>query len=450
MAGLTAETTTAQTNKEALNDNLSTLIKNIQDQPNQVADITANEGLTAKNTLRLKTQNEITALDKTYRDEVNSIKENPQGKFGGAIQQDINQATDRYNNNRANLAIVYNSQLGDYQAALDTVNLKVNALKDTNSQSLQAYQLMANAVNNDLTDSEKIQVQANIQEKQDKAKAIQDAYASALETAVKNNAPSYILSAIDSAAKDPKATQASIYSAMGTYGGTSGGVAGTAGTIANDNLQAYASQYASTGTLPSASDMKFSNLTAGQITSYAKQLPKTTGQVVNAITGVNDSKTPATEQADYARLNNIIKNSERLLQLDKERIGGIVSGTLGKVFGSEKQAEYMATRKAIVDDMSRMQSGAALTENEIKQYEDYLPGRFSNTLGLGVSSEKKIDNFKTLMSNRLNERLNTNGLSMYGYTKVKVGGEDRTVGEVIDIGGTQYKVLPDGTLTDII
>lgn len=219
IAGLTAETTT-QANQGLLNDNLSALIKNIQDQPNQVANITQEEGLTDKNKLRLKTQNEMTALDKKYRDEITDIGKNLQGKLENGVSIEKNIATDRYNNNRANLTIVYNSQLGDYQAALDTVNLKVNALKDSNSQSIQAYQLLANAVNNDLTESQKIQVQANIKDRQDKATMIQGAYASALDLAVKNHAPASVLSAIDAASKAPNATAASIYSALGSYGAT--------------------------------------------------------------------------------------------------------------------------------------------------------------------------------------------------------------------------------------
>jgi hypothetical protein len=454
IAGITANTQVQTESEKAKADLAKTregILSSFQNEGAEVEKITNDNELIQKKAQAVKIQNELTAMEKNYRDEVSTIKSNTQGKLESGVNNELNRATDRYNNNRANVSIAYNTALGDYNAAKDSVDLKVQSLKTYNENQLKMYSMIKDEVYNDMTESEKVKVNNLQREKEARANLVNDAYARIVETAAQNGASAATLSAIDAAARDPKATPATIAAAAGRYltdPTLTTGLNGTGGI--NKNLQSYAAQYASTGTLPSAADMKFAGLNAGTITSMAKQMPKATGQVVSAATGVNDAKTPATEQADYARLNNIIKNSERLLQLDKERLGGVVSGTLGKVFGSEKQAEYMTVRKSIVDDMSRMQSGAALTPDEIKQYEDYLPGRLSNTFGLGVSSESKIENFTKIMNNRLNERLNTNGLSMYGYSKVKVAGEDRTVGEVIDVGGTQYRVLPDGTLTDII
>lgn len=215
--------------------------------------------------------------------------------------------------------------------------------------------------------------------------------------------------------------------------------------IESSNLLAYAQQYASTGVIPTG----LPKGTFGAVAQTAKELPKPNGAVVNTTTGIADSKTPATEQADYARLYNIINNVKRLKQLDEERIGGIVSGTLGKIFGAEKQSEYLATRKAIVDDMQRMQSGAALTPAEISFYEGYLPGRFSEPLGLGQDSAKKISNFETIMTNRLNERLAANGLSIYGYSKVNTPIGEFTVGDVIEVNGVMGRINPDGSVTKL-
>lgn len=215
--------------------------------------------------------------------------------------------------------------------------------------------------------------------------------------------------------------------------------------IESSNLLAYAQQYASTGVIPTG----LPKGTFGTVAQTAKELPKPNGAVVNATTGIADSKTPATEQADYSRLYNIINNVKRLKQLDEERIGGIVSGTLGKIFGAEKQSEYLATRKAIIDDMQRMQSGAALTPAETSFYEGYLPGRFSEPLGLGQDSAKKISNFETIMTNRLNERLAANGLSIYGYSKVNTPIGEFTVGDVIEVNGVMGRINPDGSVTKL-
>ena len=218
---------------------------------------------------------------------------------------------------------------------------------------------------------------------------------------------------------------------------------GSGSTEEASNILAYAQQYASTGNIPTG----LPKGTFGIVSQVAKELPRQPGQVMNTLTGLADSKTPATEQADYARLNNILQNTKRLKELEQNKIGGVVSGTLGKIFGSEAQGEYLATRKAIVDDMSRMQSGAALTKEEIAQYEDYLPGRFSNTLGLGLGADAKIANFEKIINNRLTERLATNGLSIDGFSKIKLGGVERTVGEVIESNGVRGRVNSDGSIT---
>lgn len=219
---------------------------------------------------------------------------------------------------------------------------------------------------------------------------------------------------------------------------------------ANEDLTAYASQYADTGKLPSPAELKLSGLSVGQVTTMAKQIPRGKGFVVSNTTGTKSNSVSAEAEKDFQKLYNITEMTKRLKELDEKRIGGVVAGTLGKVFGSEAQGEYLTLRKAIVDEMSRMQSGAALTPDEIAVYNDYLPGRLSESFGFGQDSYKKISNFETAMNQKLENRLSNNGLSVYGYSKVPVGGVMRTVGEVIDVGGVNYRVLPDGNLTDIL
>lgn len=222
---------------------------------------------------------------------------------------------------------------------------------------------------------------------------------------------------------------------------------------ANEDLIAYASQYSDTGKLPSPAELKLSGLSVGQVTTMAKQIPRADGFVVSNVTGTKSNSISAEAEKDFQKLYNITKMTERLKELDKKRVGGLVSGVLGSVFGSEDQGEYLTLRKAIVDEMSRMQSGAALTPEEIAVYNDYLPGRTSEAFFLGRDSYKKIGSFETAMNQKLSNRLVNNGLSIYGYSKVKVPGDKepfRTVGEIIDIKGVNYRVLPDGTLTDIL
>ncbi len=218
----------------------------------------------------------------------------------------------------------------------------------------------------------------------------------------------------------------------------------------NEDLTAYASQYADTGKLPSPAELKMSGLSVGQVTSFAKQIPRSKGFVVSNTTGTKSNSISAEAEKDFQKLYNVVEMTKRLKELDKKRVGGVVSGLAGAVFGSEDQGEYLTLRKAIVDEMSRMQSGAALTPDEIAVYNDYLPGRYSESFFLGQDSLKKINNFETTMNQKLENRLANNGLSIYGYSQVPVGKVMRTVGEIVDVGGVNYRVLPDGSLTDIL
>lgn len=226
----------------------------------------------------------------------------------------------------------------------------------------------------------------------------------------------------------------------------------TAFTATGDSsdLAAYANQYSSTGKLPTPSEMKAAGLTVGQVTQYAKQTPRPAGALVNANTGVSDANLGQAEQEDIRRLYNIVQMTNELEALDKQRIGGVVAGSLGKVFGSDAQGSYLTKRKSIVDEIARMQTGAALTLDEQDFYNSYLPGRFSESFFLGRDSEDVIKNFRDEMNQKLSNALANNGLSMYGFSTVDVNGTERKVGEVIEISGMKLRVLPDGTLTDII
>lgn len=225
----------------------------------------------------------------------------------------------------------------------------------------------------------------------------------------------------------------------------------TGGGEVSADLEAYGNEFAATGKLPAPSALKAAGITAGQVADYAKQVPKANGVLVSKNTGAVDTRVGAAEQEDIKRLYNITRMVEELKVLDENRIGGLIAGTVGKVTGSDAQGSYLTKRKAIVDEIARMQTGAALTTDEQDFYNDYLPGRFSEPLGFGRNSDKVIEDFSKIMNDKLSNTLANNQMSIYGYSKTNVPSlGEKTVGEIIDIGGTQYRVLPDGTLTDII
>ena len=216
------------------------------------------------------------------------------------------------------------------------------------------------------------------------------------------------------------------------------------GTTDPAQLVAYAQEYASTGKIPSG----LPKGSFGVISQVAKEMPKQKGEIVSTATGVRP--TGDTQYIDaLANLSSVLSLATELKQLDKERIGGVVSGTLGKVFGSDDQQRYIDQRSQIIDLLSRARSGAALTASEEKRYSDMLPGRFSETFGLGVDSEKKIDNFIKTITADIQNKTAAKGLSVYGISKVKVGDTEYTVGDIVDNGRQKGRVNPDGSITII-
>lgn len=260
--------------------------------------------------------------------------------------------------------------------------------------------------------------------------------AQTFEDAIVSASP-YLMSQADRADLAYKVAQtAKIYNDMKSDVGLS--------NVDPTNLLAYAQQYASDGKIPTG----LPKGSFGAVAQYAKELPKQKGALVSSATGITSNTLGAKEQGDLTKLYNIVENVKKLKELDKKRVGGIVSGAVGKIFGSADQGAYLAVRKSIVDDIQRMQSGAALTAEEQSFYSGYLPGRFSEPLGLGQDSLKKIENFETIMNNKLKNSLATNGLSIYGYSKVNIGGSEYTVGDLItNASGQVGRVNPDGSIT---
>ncbi len=222
------------------------------------------------------------------------------------------------------------------------------------------------------------------------------------------------------------------------------------GTV-NEDLHAYGSQYADTGKLPSPAALKLSGLNIGQVTSYAKQLPKPNGSLVSTNTGTKSSAINADEEsaitASYELLNNTLP---RLKELFPKLFTGVLGGLGGKIYTTQDKQDYNTFRQEFLSKLLLARSGKVVSPAEYDRYSNLLPTTFNQPFFLGSDGSKKLNSLETSIKTSLDNTLNDKQLSIYGYSKVDVNGTQRTVGEVLDIGGTKYKVLPDGTLTDII
>lgn len=210
-----------------------------------------------------------------------------------------------------------------------------------------------------------------------------------------------------------------------------------------DDIIAYAQQYAADGKIPSG----IPKGSFGVISQVAKELPKQKGQIIDSSTGVAPTGDTTLSNA-MASLSSVVDLAKQLKELDEKRVGGIISGTTGKIFGSKDQSRYLDLRSQIVDLLSRARSGAALTPSEEARYGDMLPGRYSESLGLGVDSKVKIDNFINNITSDLDNKARSKGWSIYGISTVDTPAGIKKVGETVTLpNGVSGRINADGTVT---
>jgi len=227
-------------------------------------------------------------------------------------------------------------------------------------------------------------------------------------------------------------------------------------TVPTTDEIAYAQQYAATGTIPSGMPK---NISFGRISELAKDLPKPAGSVVDINTGVKPN-IPAAQLDGIAALKDLITKSEQLALLNEQRSKGITAG-VAYLAGSDLQQQYVDLRGEIVDLLARARTGAALTVDEQRYYEDQLPGTTTGAVkqlafgplaeNLGQDTTARIrENFTGKLKGSLDTKLSSQGLAVYGYSTVDTSQGPLTIGDVItNAAGQRGIVQADGSITPI-
>ena len=379
----------------------------------------------------------------------------------------------------ADLAIIQSAQSGNLQMAREDIDRALN-------QKIQAFEFENQAIQTEIKRLEGIdskesqarseQLQIALQERNrniEQAVADEKARLNYLSEAAANGADQGTLLAIQKAKTpseaallagpfigrlDRQAKEASIASAYSTIATNRLNqqkllqeLNPTGDQSTNQDITAYAQQYAETGKLPSPAELKLSNISVSQVTEYAKQVPKPDGAILSSSTGIKPTSLSAEQEKGIAAINEIVNKTLPAL---KDRFGkintGLIGGTLGYIYTSQDRQDYNTFRAEFLSKLLVARSGAAVTEQEYARYAELLPTNFNQMFFLGSDGMKKLNSLESSMKTNLDSTLNSTGAVIQGYSKVKVGDTERTVGEILDIGGVNYRVLPDGSLTDII
>lgn len=419
--------------KGALADLYKGLYSDVNNQAAQEAKFAEDAQLAQKKQRATALSNEIDQMDKSYRDEVSAIKENPEGKFGGAIQADINRATDRYNNNRANVALTYKIAAGDFNDASAIVESKISSLRQQNAQKVELYKLAVDAVQNDLTESEKIQMQANIQQKQRQSDALQAQYSSTLNIAAQNGAPASILSAIDEATQRPGATAADIVAAAGQYG---------IDREAQAKLDLIRAQTASANRAnqPDAPNGTVSPLTQSVIENpslFDDLTPTVRGKVISELSALGyDTSNLGTKPLSDVAIKNISDTQKAISDLDGltpsieanlEFIGPISGFAALNPWSKARQLQADLDR--VRQTVGKALEGGVLRKEDEEKYKKILPV-MNDTID---TVRYKLAQLKTTISEDI-ERYQS--LQLSGGRSLDVGASLQKKGETTNTAGT--------------
>ena len=249
----------------------------------------------------------------------------------------------------------------------------------------------------------------------------------------------------------------------------------TLGLTMSDNSQptrddiAYARQYAATGKVPSG--LSSADVSFGDIAELASDLPKQDGTLVDINTNVASGNLSSADNASFDALYNAINTDLPLMmeaftqmntvstfgELDENNVPvetsfgtGVVGGIQNTINPSEASTRFDTIKADFTAKLVLARSGAAATEEEVNRYLALVPSRFNTPLGIGKEGDVQLSALENQMTSALDDKLNTRGLSIYGYSTVEAGGESYTAGEIITSEyGQQGRVNPDGSITII-
>lgn len=219
----------------------------------------------------------------------------------------------------------------------------------------------------------------------------------------------------------------------------------SAANLDPSQLVAFAQQYASTGTIPTG----LPKGSFGTVAQFAKEAPKAEGTLVDRNTGVKPSTLSSTQEDGIVAARDLITKLDTLKTYLGETHTGVLAGLKNSVFPSKSNQQFNDLRNEIVDLLARARTGATINEKEERTYLDKLPNNFTGAFFTGNNGGQSIEDIKASLTGKLDTTLKTQGVAIYGYSTVNLGGQDYKVGDVIQVNGKKGRVLPDGSIAEL-
>jgi len=165
-------------------------------------------------------QNEINAERMSRRRKVEALEKNPQGLFGGALEDEIYKVERDSIRKEADLSVIALARQGKFDAAQNRADKAVDALMERQEQELEIEMFLFNEHKELFETAEEREFltkhadrEREFEAEKEEMKSLQAAKLEALRMAQMNNAPTSVLSAIQGAE-----TPEDVFSVAGQYG----------------------------------------------------------------------------------------------------------------------------------------------------------------------------------------------------------------------------------------
>lgn len=139
---------------------LELMNKDTSEEKQQIRD---DAGLAEKEAFAQSLSNRLIERDNYYRDELERIEKNPEGKLRGALNSDINKLERERSRELADLSFSYQVALGDYQAAQNLVDTRISDMEADIQNDISTYQMAYEYARDDMTEREKLEIQQNFE-----------------------------------------------------------------------------------------------------------------------------------------------------------------------------------------------------------------------------------------------------------------------------------------------
>lgn len=164
----------AKTKPDPRNDALSRITGLIEQQGKRGERETALQeefGLTAKQEQLNKINAQALEVDRAYEKQIRELRKNAEGKTTGALNNQINQVSRARNEELADIGIQQAVAQGSVDSALNIIKTKVDAEFEPIANQIDSLKTYYSLYQNDLSDSEKMQLESSIAQQEAEYKA---------------------------------------------------------------------------------------------------------------------------------------------------------------------------------------------------------------------------------------------------------------------------------------